>query len=99
LDPLDVRPRPDTAHALLDWLRSELADYAEREGFALVEVFVERTGNNAALSALMDALRLHEAKAVVVPALDHLSQFPGRRLALRLLIERETGARVHVVYP
>lgn len=91
--------RPDTSGDLVDWLHSELANYAEREGFALAEVFVERENSSSpALSALIDALRRGEAKAVVVPALDHLSGFPCGPHSLRLLLERETGACVHVVY-
>ncbi|PZS26827.1 MAG: hypothetical protein DLM59_17505 [Pseudonocardiales bacterium] len=95
---LQVRPGPTSE--LLDWLHSDLVTYAEREGFALADVFVERADSGrAALSGLVEALKHQEIGAVVVPALEHLSGFPGGRQALRLLIERDTGARVHVVYP
>lgn len=85
---------------VLAWLQRELADYAEREGFCLAAVFVERTGaGSAALTAVMDALKRREAQAVLLPALEHLSPSPASRQALRHLIERETGAQVLIMYP
>ena len=95
-----VRADAAATDDLLGWLHGELASYAEREGFSLAAVFVERSNaGRSALMALVGALRRREAEAVVVPALDHLSRISAGRHALRNLIERESGARVLVMYP
>jgi hypothetical protein len=95
-----VHVLPTTSRRLVAHLRATLADYAERECFTLAEVFVERTdADRSALTALIEALDRREAVAVVVPALDHFSAVPSARQAIRRYIERETGARVLVMYP
>jgi len=95
-----LRTQPGVTDGLVAWMRGDLADYAEREGFALAGVFVEHAdGGSSALMALIDALNRHEAQAIVVPALQHFSLDPADGHALRLLVERETGAPVLVMYP
>jgi hypothetical protein len=75
-----------------------LAAYAVTEGFALADIFVERVGGRgAAFAALLRAVERDEARAVAVPALDHLARVPGVPLA-RERLEGE-GARVLVVLP
>jgi hypothetical protein len=80
------------------FLREALGAYAERAGYALAEVFVEREeSRSSAFAALMDALYLSERPVVIVPSLCHFAHLPGLRLAMKQRIERETGALVIVM--
>ena len=95
-----LRTPNGTTDDVLAWLHRELADYAEREGFSLTAVFVERTGaGSAALTAVMDALKRRAAQAVLLPALEHLSPSPANRRVHLHLIERETGAQILIMHP
>jgi len=78
-------------------LRSDLTDYAERQGYTLAEVFAEQEASgSSAFAALIDALKRSRTSIVVVPSLCHFAHLPGLRTAMRDLIEQETGARVVV---
>jgi hypothetical protein len=76
-----------------------MARFAEKEGFAFDKTFIEPTsGDSAALDALIEDLRQHDGRDVVVPSLFHLARVPGLPLAAERL-EWEAGARVLVLYP
>lgn len=54
----------------------KLTDYAEREGFTVAEVFVERAYLPvAAFNGLLEALARTETKDIVVPDLSHFSPY------------------------
>ena len=79
-------------------IRSELAVYAAREGFALDEVFAERMARSeSAFSCMVDALKRNDVRDIIVPSLWHFARLPGLQDAMRRHIEHETGARVWVV--
>jgi DNA invertase Pin-like site-specific DNA recombinase len=81
-------------------LRRKVARYAEKEGFTLVRVYVDRgRTQSAGFSSLVAALNSGEASHVVVPALHHLAFFPSARLLVKDMLETQTGARVLVMYP
>ena len=75
-----------------------LGEYAEREGYVLDKVFVEREeSGSSAFAALMDALYLSERPIVIVPSMCHFAHLPGLRLAMKERIEREAAALVVVI--
>jgi hypothetical protein len=79
-------------------VRRELDQHATREGFTLGQVFTEGMWQKeSAFSALLDALRQHEVRDLLVPSLWHFSRLPGLQQAMRQHIECETGARLWVV--
>ena len=79
-------------------IKRELADYAQREGFALDQVFTENIRcSESAFYAMLEALKRHEVKDVLVPSLWHFARLPGLQEAMRQHIEQETGARLWVV--
>jgi DNA invertase Pin-like site-specific DNA recombinase len=95
-----VRVTANSDSTDVDRLRRQVADFAEREGFALGEVFVEvEASGSSAFAALIDAALARRADAVVVPALQHFGRLPGVRVAMRELLERRTGVRVVVMHP
>jgi len=71
-------------------------EYAEREGYALAEVYVEQDGTApVAFGGLLDAVKQHGARAVAVPTLEHLAVLSKRsRPTLDGLVRRATGAQV-----
>lgn len=76
-------------------LRRDLADYADRQGYALAEVFAEHESfGSSAFAALIDALKRSRTSIVIVPSLCHFAHLPGLRSAMRDLIEQQTDARV-----
>jgi DNA invertase Pin-like site-specific DNA recombinase len=78
--------------------RRELAAYAEREGFALDQVFTESIRcSESAFYAMLEALKCHDVKDIIVPSLWHFARLPGLQDAMRQHIEQETGARIWVV--
>ncbi len=82
-----------TATELAD-AKTDLADFARREGYALGTVYVERLDRSpAAFQALMARVQRDEAAAVIVPGVHHLAVH-GSPDALRQHVEYYTGARV-----
>jgi hypothetical protein len=76
-------------------LRDQLATSAEREGYLLVEVFIERDADGtSAFAMLIDALTQSRTTVVLVPDMCHFAHLPGLRTAMKDHLERETGARV-----
>nr|PZN01343.1 MAG: hypothetical protein DIU77_00985 [Thermocrispum agreste] len=79
-------------------IKRELAAYAAREGFTLDQVFTESiTCSESAFYAMLEALKHHEVKDIIVPSLWHFARLPGLQDAMRQHIEQATGARIWVV--
>ncbi|MFV2194764.1 recombinase family protein [Nocardiopsis sp. LOL_012] len=79
-------------------IKDELTKYAAREGFKLGEVFAEGTAcSESAFSTMLEAIKRHHIKDVLVPSLWHFARLPGLQDAMREHIEHETGARIWVV--
>jgi hypothetical protein len=79
-------------------MRKDLAAYAEREGYTLAKVFMDQEDSgSSAFAALIDALNRSESPVVIVPSMGHFAHLPGLRIAMKNLIERETGAQVLVI--
>lgn len=76
--------------------KERLSQFAEQEGFALGEMFVEEeTTSPAAFEALIEAASHHEVSAVVVPSMLHLTVLSAPT-AMRNKFEHLTGARLLV---
>ncbi|MFC9647923.1 MULTISPECIES: hypothetical protein [unclassified Streptomyces] len=81
-----------------DALQNEMAAHAEREGFALERIFIERLrSNEPAFDCLTDALRTSRIRDVIVPSLWHFARLPGLQRAMREHIEQEIGARIWII--
>lgn len=79
-------------------VKHELAEYAAREGFALDQVFTDCIRRSeSAFHVMLDALKRHDVKDILVPSLWHFARLPGLQDAMRRHIEEETGARIWVV--
>ena len=78
--------------------RRELAEYAEREGFTLDNVFTEQVEcSESAFNTMLDALKRGEVRHMVVPSLEHFTHLSGLQDAIRQHVRRETGACIWVV--
>jgi hypothetical protein len=86
-----------------DRLITVMHAHADREGLALADIYLDLfdppTGHSdrSGFCTLMDALRRHDACAVLVPTPAHLSRHPDSYAARRTIIEAEAGARLLVV--
>jgi hypothetical protein len=81
-------------------MRKDPAAYAEREGYTLTEVFMEREDSGSSeFAALIDEINRSEPPIVVVPSMCHFAHPPYLQIAMKDLIERETGARALVIAP
>lgn len=79
-------------------IKDELTEYATREGFDLGDVFTEgSTCSESAFYTMLEALKQHRVKDIIVPSLWHFARLPGLQDAMRQHIEHETGARIWVV--
>src|ERR1700735_72708 len=79
--------------------RKELAEYADREGYVLSEIFTEHAeSGSSAFAALVDALKDSEQPVVIVPALCHFAHLPALRSAMKKHVEQETGARIVIIH-
>lgn len=80
-------------------LEREMATFAEVEGFAMGQIYVESRDNwLAAFGALAESISRHDATAVVLPSLLHFAGI-GMPADGRHWFERATGARVLVLVP
>jgi hypothetical protein len=79
--------------------RRLLADFAEREGFTLAEVYVEADENRpcSALAQLIHSVRRWDGAAVAVPELDDLGGTEQARREMRVRLRREAGVPVLVL--
>lgn len=79
-------------------IKRELAEYAEREGFKLDQVFTESVRcAESAFHSMLESLKRYEVKDVIVPTLWHFARLPGLQDAMRQHIEQATGARIWVI--
>jgi DNA invertase Pin-like site-specific DNA recombinase len=79
-------------------IRRELAKYAEHEGFTLDQVFTENIRcQEPAFYTMIEALKRHDVKDIIVPSLWHFARLPGLQDAMRQHIEQETGAHIWVI--
>jgi nucleotide-binding universal stress UspA family protein len=86
---------PLHSEAATEKLKTLLAEFAQREGYALGTVYVEHLPTTpAAFDALLEAIRRYEVDAVVVPTRAHLEPLGEPSKMQRLT--RETNARVLV---
>jgi DNA invertase Pin-like site-specific DNA recombinase len=78
--------------------RRVMTAFAEREGFAMEEIFEDKDANSplSALLALIEAANRSDATAVVVPRLADLGRLPRVRAELAKRLQREGGLRVLV---
>jgi hypothetical protein len=79
-------------------IKHELTEYAQREGFTLDQMFTENIRcSESAFYAMLEALKRHDVKDIIVPSLWHFARLPGLQDAMRQHIEQEAGARIWVV--
>lgn len=70
--------------------RQELASFADREGFALTDIFVEDEGRHtSAFAELIEAIKANNVRYVITPSLRHLARLPGLRNAIRVQLKGE----------
>ncbi|MFE1887215.1 hypothetical protein [Streptomyces microflavus] len=90
-----VRALPELPVHAVTRLRHELTEFAEREGFALAEVFVEhRWLHTVAWDALVMSCNQHDVRNVVVPDYRHLHSLPGLSFVMQRVIEDVIDGRV-----
>jgi hypothetical protein len=79
--------------------RRLLAEFADREGYTLAEVYVEADENRpcSALSELIHAVRRWDGAAIAVPELGDLGSNEDVRRELRTRLRRETGVPLLVL--
>ncbi|MDN3263288.1 hypothetical protein QWJ26_26460 [Streptomyces sp. CSDS2] len=90
-----VRALPELPVHAVQRLHGELSDFAEREGFALAEVFVEhRWLHTAAWDALVMSCNRHDVRDVVVPDYRHLHSLAALSRVMQTVIEETINGRV-----
>ena len=93
-----IRVRAGTDRREVTRLTELVADFADRSGLTVTEIFIEsQTPATSAFAALTEAARRGNADLVIVPELSHFGQIPGVQTAMKGLLERETGAVVVTV--
>jgi hypothetical protein len=79
-------------------LSGDMARLAEREGFTLVEVFIEKEpARTTALEALTRYCQRHDIRNVVVPTSEHLNTLPVLATLAKELLQEEIGGQVWIV--
>ncbi len=78
-----------------------LEGFADREGYALTTIFVEKDANKplAALAALIEAAKRDDVRFVAVPTPMDLGLIPRVRQLTRRTLQVEAGVHVLVVDP
>ena len=78
----------------------ELTDYAQREGFTVAEIFIERPYLPVpAFTGLIQAIARTETKDIVIPDLSHFCPFHGLGETMKAILEHVAGARVWEIQP
>jgi len=78
----------------------ELTTYAEREGFTVAEIFIERPNLPVpAFTGLIQAIARTETKDIVVPDLSHFCPYHELGETMKAIIEHVAGARVWTIRP
>jgi hypothetical protein len=79
-------------------VRCELTGFADHEGFALTELFVEDdVHHTSAFALLMDALCAHDIRCVIIPSRRHLARLPSLRAAICARLRNE-GVDLRVMH-
>jgi len=95
-----LRVWTDTSEEEAAAAEAELTDYAQREGFSVAEIFVERPYLPVpALNGLIQAIERTETKDIVIPDLSHFCPFHGLGESMKAILEHVAGARVWVIEP
>ena len=79
------------------WRRA-LTDFANREGFALTDIYMEYA--EAAMSgfaSLVEAARRRRVNAVLIPAMNHFASLPSVQIVMKRLLEEQTGVQLVVI--
>ncbi len=80
-----------TAHEV----RTQFEEFAHVEGYALAGIFVDQDHTApAGFDGLVQAVKQYDARAVVVPTLEHLAVLGPRGRRLDRLVANATGAQV-----
>ena len=78
----------------------ELTEYAEREGFTVAEIFIERPYLPVpAFTGLIQAIARTETKDIVIPDLSPFCPFHGLGETMKAILEHIAGARVWTIRP
>jgi hypothetical protein len=89
-----VREESRMSDPELAYAKRVLAEYAEREGYALGTIYVERVDRTpAAFEALVTSAIRDEAAVVIVPGFHHLALI-GSAVELAAHLAKTTGACV-----
>lgn len=95
-----VRALPELDSATVACLTDELADFADREGFLLAGVYVERRWlHSVAWDALVTDCYRYGVRNVVVPDSQHLHTLPALSFVMQSVIEDAIGGHVWFVHP
>ncbi|MFC9220090.1 hypothetical protein ACFT8W_04735 [Streptomyces hygroscopicus] len=79
-------------------LSSDMARFAEREGFTLAEVFIEKEpARTTALEAMTRYCQRHIIRNVMVPTTEHLNMLPVLADIARELLKEAIGGQVWIV--
>lgn len=79
-------------------LSGDMARIAEREGFTLTEVFIEKEpARTTALEAMTRYCQRHDIRNVVVPTSEHLNALPLLARVAKELLQEEIGGQVWIV--
>lgn len=74
-----------------------IAAFADREGFTLTLVFIEkRPGYVVALYAVTRYCQNHDIQDVVVPTSEHLNHLPSLAYLAKNLLQEDIGGRVWI---
>jgi len=95
-----LRVWSDTSEEDAACTERELTDYAEREGFTVAEIFIERPYLPVpAFNGLIQAIGHTQIKDIVIPDLSHFCPFHGLGETMKAIIEHIAGARVWTIRP
>jgi hypothetical protein len=73
---------------------------AEREGFTLTLVFIEKQpGHVVALHAVTRYCQNHDIRSVIVPSSEHLNQLPTLAYLAQELLQQDIGGQVWIAAP
>lgn len=90
-----VRALPELADHAVNRLCEELTAFAEREGFVLLDIYVERKWLHvAAWDALVEHCARADVRHVVVPTYEHLHSLPALSFVMQAVIEEAIDGSV-----
>jgi hypothetical protein len=78
--------------------RKALTDFANCEGFALTDIYMEYAeGAMSGFASLVEAARRRRVSAVVIPGLNHFASLPSVQIAMKRLLVEQTGVQLFVL--